>query len=68
MSDPRVDSLVDEAMRLRFFNLSRTAGHHYWGRTWYVWNNTGDRATLLNAGGTVIDRCAYSGAGDEVGC
>ena len=33
----------------------------YWGSGWYIWNNTGDRATLKNAAGTVIDRCRYDG-------
>ena len=47
---------------------TRTAAHHYWGRTWYVWNNTGDQATLLNAGGAVVDRCGFSGAGDAAAC
>lgn len=47
---------------------TQSATNRYWGRTWYVWNNTGDQATLLTGGGTVIDRCAYSGAGDYVGC
>jgi hypothetical protein len=30
------------------------------GRGWYVWNNTGDRATLRNASGLFRDRCTYS--------
>jgi hypothetical protein len=29
-------------------------------RGWYVWNNTGDRATLRNASGLFRDRCTYS--------
>jgi Lamin Tail Domain len=29
-------------------------------RSWYVWNNDGDRATLKNASGRVKSRCSYS--------
>jgi Lamin Tail Domain len=39
---------------------SNTQTNRYWGHSWYIWNNNGDRATLKNANGTVIDRCAYS--------
>jgi len=34
----------------------------YWGSGWYVWNNTGDRATFKNAAGTVIDGAGTPGA------
>lgn len=36
-----------------------TARHRYWGRSWHVWNNDTDRATLRRANGTVADRCFY---------
>ena len=49
-------------------NGSNTAAHRYWRNGWYIWNNDGDRATLKNAGGTTIDSCSYSGAGDYVNC
>jgi hypothetical protein len=35
----------------------------YWGRTSYVWNNGGDKATLKNANGTTLDICAWSSRG-----
>jgi len=38
-----------------------TRGKKYWGYRNYVWNNTGDTATLKNASGTVRDRCHYRG-------
>lgn len=47
---------------------TNTQTDRYWGRRWYVWNNTGDRATLKDGSGTVIDRCAYSGGGSRVFC
>jgi Lamin Tail Domain len=38
---------------------TNTQTNRYWRRSWYVWNNTGDRATLKNANGNVVDRCTY---------
>jgi hypothetical protein len=38
---------------------SRTQADRYWGLSWYVWNNTGDTATLKDNNGHVIDRCSY---------
>lgn len=37
-------------------------------RGWYVWNNTGDRATVKNRRGDVVDRCTYEGGGTAVRC
>ena len=37
----------------------------HWRHSWYIWNNTGDRATLKNAGGSVIARCSYSDPHEE---
>ena len=31
----------------------------YWGLGNYVWNNTGDRATLVKPTGVIRDTCAY---------
>jgi hypothetical protein len=42
---------------------TNTAYHRYWGRGWYVWNNTGDKATLRNKAGTVKDTCAWTSRG-----
>jgi hypothetical protein len=43
---------------------SRTQTDRYWNRSWYIWNNTGDQATLENQNGTVIDRCSYRGTNE----
>jgi hypothetical protein len=40
----------------------------YWGRTRYVWNNGGDRATLKDRKRRVRDRCSYGGGGNSVRC
>jgi hypothetical protein len=47
---------------------TQRALHRYWGQGTYVWNNDGDKATLKNAGGTVIDTCAYDGTGAWISC
>ena len=41
---------------------ARNQTDRYWNLRWYVWNNTGDTATLKNAGGHLLDRCSYKGA------
>ena len=32
----------------------------YWGKSWYVWNNTSDTATLRRSTGTTVDTCSYN--------
>lgn len=43
---------------------TRDTWNLYWGQGWYVWNNTGDTATVRNAGGTFIDHCTYKASAD----
>ena len=47
---------------------ANTTKHLYWRQGAYIWNNTGDKATLKNAAGKVVDTCAYSGSGSSVIC
>jgi hypothetical protein len=47
-------------VKIRTGRGHNTQTNRYWRRSWYVWNNTGDRATLKNANGTVKSRCSYS--------
>jgi hypothetical protein len=42
---------------------TNTTSHKYWGRSWYVWNNTGDKATLRRADGTWIHSCSWTSGG-----
>jgi hypothetical protein len=37
-----------------------TQANRYWNHSWYIWNNTGDTATLRNAAGAYRARCKYS--------
>jgi len=40
--------------------------NRFWGSKTYIWNNTGDRATLRNARGVIVSRCSYRKADDPV--
>jgi hypothetical protein len=54
-------SHLDPSPRKR--SAVRTEVHRYWGRSWYVWNNTGDAAWLPDALGTLRDTCWWTSAG-----
>jgi predicted CxxxxCH...CXXCH cytochrome family protein len=41
-----------------------TASNLYCHSSGYIWNNSGDTATLKNANGTVVDRCSYTSSAD----
>lgn len=47
---------------------TNTTYHRYWGRSWYVWNNTYDAAYLRNSGGTAIDSCSWGSSGSYTYC
>ena len=40
---------------------TRTQANRYWNQSWYIWNNTGDTATLRDSGGGAVDSCHYTG-------
>ena len=40
----------------------------FWGRKSPVWNNDSDTAFLKDKGGTLIDRCTYTGGATEAPC
>ena len=42
---------------------TNTSTTRYWGRTWYVWNNTGDKAYLRTSTGTLADYCTWTSVG-----
>ncbi len=41
---------------------SKSAGHLYMGRSWYVWNNDKDKASLYRPTGSLRDSCSYNSA------
>jgi Lamin Tail Domain len=43
-------------------------GQRYWGQGWYVWNNTGDTATLRTNSFKLIDRCKWGDGDGSTGC
>jgi hypothetical protein len=36
-----------------------TAKNRFWGSGAYIWNNTGDKATLVKPGGGIVDTCSW---------
>ncbi|CAN7238099.1 lamin tail domain-containing protein [Knoellia sp. LjRoot47] len=49
-----------KSVTLRTGSGRTTATNAYWGKTnTYVWNNTGDAATLINARGAKVHACTY---------
>ncbi len=38
-----------------------TANDRYWGMSNFVWNNDGDKATLVKRSGRIADSCSYAG-------
>jgi hypothetical protein len=42
--------------------------HLYWQSGNYIWNNTGDTATLRNAGGTTVHSCKWGNGGSVTYC
>jgi hypothetical protein len=53
-------------VRIHTGNGANTRTDLYWDLAWYVWNNTGDTATLKNRSGTTIDQCSWGdGAGTK---
>ena len=40
---------------------TRTQTDRYWNMGWYVWNNTGDTATLRDSSAGTVDSCHYTG-------
>jgi hypothetical protein len=48
-----------ESVRLHTGKGTNTAHHLYWGKGYYVWNNTGDKAILRSSSGTLKDTCTW---------
>jgi hypothetical protein len=43
-----------KSVRIHTAKGSNTSADRYWGKGWYVWNNTHDKAILKNSAGTTV--------------
>jgi hypothetical protein len=48
-------------VKIRTGHGTPTQTNRYWNLNWYVWNNTGDTATLEDTHGGTVDTCHYTG-------
>lgn len=55
-------------MTVRTGKGTNTSATRYWGRSWYVWNNTGDTAYLRTKAGTLKDKCSWGRSGSWKYC
>jgi hypothetical protein len=56
---PRLRLGVGKNVRIHTGSGKNDRNDLYWGWNWYIWNNTGDTATLKQPDGTRVDRCNY---------
>lgn len=56
------------SLRVHTGKGTNTATDKYQQRAWYVWNNTGDTATLKTKAGTVIDTCKWGNGSGTTSC
>lgn len=47
---------------------TNTASNRYWGSGNYIWNNTGDTATLKSSTGTTLDTCSWGTVSSTKAC
>jgi hypothetical protein len=47
-------------VKIRTGHGTGTQTNRYWNQSWYIWNNTGDTATLADSHGGTVDSCAYT--------
>jgi hypothetical protein len=40
----------------------------YWGSSWYIWNNDGDKAYLRSSSGWLRDSCTWGSTGSATSC
>lgn len=56
------------SVRVRTGKGADTRRNRYWRQDQYVWNNTGDRATLKNRRGTTVDMCSWGDGDGKIRC
>jgi hypothetical protein len=47
---------------------NKPSGHRYWGSKSYIWNNTGDTATLRTGKGGFVHKCVWGSSGSVTTC
>jgi hypothetical protein len=47
---------------------NKPSGHRYWGSKSYIWNNTGDTATLRTGKGGIVHKCVWGSSGSVTTC
>ena len=57
-----------KSVRLHTGKGSNTRTDRYWGESWYVWNNTGDKAILRNSNGVTVDTCSWPDGDGNTAC
>ncbi|MGI8433755.1 MAG: lamin tail domain-containing protein [Nocardioidaceae bacterium] len=57
-----------KSVRLHTGKGTNTATNRYWGQGYYVWNNTGDSAFLVSAGGDRVDFCHWGDGPGSIHC
>lgn len=55
-------------VKVRTGKGKNTKANRYWGRSWYVWNNTGDTAYLRTKSGAAADKCSWGSSGSSKYC
>ncbi len=46
----------------------KPSSYRYWGRTGYIWNNTGDAAYLRTGSNKLIDSCSWGKGSGRTSC
>jgi hypothetical protein len=65
---PRTKIPAGGALTLYTGSGTNGPGRRYWGATSPRWDNSGDKAILLNASGGTVDVCQYAGGGTTAYC
>src|SRR3954447_24960218 len=63
---PSFSLAAGASVRVHTGRGSNGASNLYWGSRSYIWNNTGDKATLKNGAGTTLDTCSWGSASGSV--
>jgi Lamin Tail Domain len=65
---PSFSLAAGASVRVHTGRGSNGAYNLYWGSSSYIWNNTGDKATLKNGAGTTLDTCSWGSGSGSVYC